>query len=103
MTVREMSALTTKILSPSTAVQNKQSRKHAGFSAAMSSPKAEVASSNLAGRAISDQWRKRAEVKRNTQRRLRVCQARWRADPCSLAYRLGLTAARRRRTRAPLQ
>ena len=53
MSVRRMSAHPTKILGILTAVENKQPKTDALFWVETSSPKAEVTSSNLVGRASS--------------------------------------------------
>jgi hypothetical protein len=51
MTVRRMSAHPVTFLAFSPAIVNEQCSNYASFQAAMSSPKAEVTSSNLVGRA----------------------------------------------------
>ena len=53
MSVRRMSAHPIKILAVLKANEIDQLNNHAGFWAAMSSPKAEVTSSNLVGRATN--------------------------------------------------
>jgi hypothetical protein len=52
MIVRRMSAQQTKIRRFWTAMQNKEIKEHAGFWEGTGSPKAEVTSSNLVGRAM---------------------------------------------------
>jgi hypothetical protein len=72
MTVRRMSAQRAAIFGLFRGLPVQKRPKNRAYRNVQISPKAEVVSSNLAGRAISDQWRKCAEVKRNIQRRLRV-------------------------------